>query len=468
MTNRAGAGLNRRVRRSADGREMQTVSNVLDYFQIQKRGSNARTEVIAGATTFATMAYILIIQPKYMGDAGMDAVGVLLATALVSGVITIVMGLASNMPFALAPGMGSNAVLANSIVLAGIATWQVGLGMVFISGTVFLLLSIFGIRELIVKLIPKDIKIGISAGLGLFIIRTALVNAKLVADNFKGLGDLSQPSVALAGIGLIICVVLNYARFRIRGRTCQVRGAILLGIIITTVIGLFMGVVKIPESIITKGALASLGNVAFKADVLGALRPEYIAFMLAFFISDFFSTLGTSLGLANKAGLMDKDGNFPMIGRVFLVDSVGTLTGAVMGLTVVTTYVESASGVEVGGRTGLASIVTGLLFILAVFFAPLFLMIPTAATSPALVLIGISMMNGLKSVDFDPIKWTPVAILMIGSLFGGTPKGIAFGLVTYCVVNIAYYAFTDERSKETLPSLFTVILAILTCLQFFI
>ena len=232
--------------------------------------------------------------------------------------------------------------------------------------------------------------------------------------------------------------------------------------------GLFMGVVKIPESIVTKGALASLGNVAFKADVLGALRPEYIAFMLAFFISDFFSTLGTSLGLANKAGLMDKDGNFPMIGRVFLVDSVGTLTGAVMGLTVVTTYVESASGVEVGGRTGLASIVTGLLFILAVFFAPLFLMIPTAATSPALVLIGISMMNGLKSVDFDPIKWTPVAILMIGSLFGGTPKGIAFGLVTYCVVNIAYYAFTDERSKETLPSLFTVILAILTCLQFFI
>ena len=245
------------------------MSNVLEYFQIQKRGSTVRTEVIAGATTFATMAYILIIQPKYMGEAGMDAVGVLLATALVSGLVTIVMGLVSNMPFALAPGMGSNAVLANSIVLAGIASWQVGLGMVFISGTVFLLLSIFGVRELIVKLIPKDIKIGISAGLGLFIIRTALVNAKLVAENFKGLGDFSQPSVALAGIGLIICLVLNYARFTIKGRTYKIRGAILLGIIITTVLGLIMGVVKFPESIFTKGALSSLGNVAFKADVLG-------------------------------------------------------------------------------------------------------------------------------------------------------------------------------------------------------
>lgn len=398
----------------------------------------------------------------------MDAVGVLLATALVSGFITIVMGLVSNMPFALAPAMGSNAILANSIVLAGIATWQVGLGMVFISGTIFLLMSIFGLREMIVKLIPKDIKIGISAGLGIFIIRIALINAKLVADNFKGLGDFSQPEVALAGIGLVICLLLNYARFTINGRTYQIRCAILLGIIMTTIIGLFMGVVKVPDTIITKGALSSLGNVAFKADVLGALRPEYIAFMLAFFISDFFSTLGTALGLANSAGMMDKDGNFPLIGRVFLVDSIGTISGAVMGLSVVTTYVESATGVEVGGRTGLASIVTGVLFLLAVFFAPLFLMIPAAATSPALVLIGISMMSGLKSVDFDPVKWIPVATLMIGSLFGGTPVGIAFGLVTYCMVNIMHYIFTDERSKETLPSLFTIVLAVLTCLQFMI
>lgn len=437
-------------------------------FHIKQRGSSIQTEVLAGATTFATMAYILVIQPRNMGEAGMDPAGVLLATALVAGLVTILMGLVSNMPFALAPGLGSSSVLAYSIVLAGIASWQVGLGMVFISGTIFLILSVFGIRELIVKLIPKNIKIGISAGLGMFIVRIALVNAKLVAPNFKGLGDFSNPAVRLAGIGILICLVLNYARFTIRGRTYQIRGGLLMGIVITTIIGYFMGVVKAPASIFTQGALSSIGKVAFKADVLGALRPQYIVFMFSFFVSDFFSTLGTSLGLANKAGLMDKDGNFPAIGRVFLVDSMGTLVGATMGLSVVTTFVESASGVEVGGRTGFASIVTGCLFLLGMLFAPVFLMIPTAATSAALVFIGISMMSGLKNVEFDPIKWAPVAIFIIGSLFCGSPKGICFGLVSYCIINIMHFAFAKERVKGDLPSVFTVGLAILTCLQFLI
>ena len=429
------------------------MSNVLDYFQIQKRGSNVRTEVIAGATTFATMAYILIIQPKYMGDAGMDAVGVLLATALVSGVITIVMGLASNMPFALAPGMGSNAVLANSIVLAGIATWQVGLGMVFISGTVFLLLSIFGIRELIVKLIPKDIKIGISAGLGLFIIRTALVNARLVNPDFRGFGDFSDPSVLLSAVSIVICFILYFLRIKTGGKEYRIRSSLLIAIVVTTVIGIPMGVVQVPSSIFTSGGIASLGNIAFKADVLGALRPEYIAFVLAFFVSDFFGTLATALGLGQQMGMLDENGNFPIIGKIFLVDAIGSVVGTCMGVTVVTSYVRKRSlGIEVGGRTGLTSVVTGLFFLLAVLFAPLFLMIPTAATTPVLLIIGFVMMQGLKSIDFGIEEWVPVGMLIISTLFYGISQGIGIGLLTYCGVKSAYYLFTDERGMDKLPS----------------
>ena len=449
---------------------VNVMNKFINHFPIEERGSTVRTEIIAGATTFATMAYILIIQPLYMSrDAGMNAAGVLIATALVSGVISIIMGLVSNMPFALAPGMGSNVLFASAIVGAGIVPWQTALGMVFISGSVFLILSIFGVREAIVPLIPKNVKVGIGAGLGLFIIRTAMTNSKLLVP-FSGLGDFSDPSVLLAGIGMIICIVLNYLRFTFKGKTYQLRGGLLLGIIITTIIGIFMGVTKMPGSIFTQGAFSSLGEVAFKVDILGALNPKYFAFMLSFFMSDFFSTLGTSIALASKTGRTDKDGNFPEIGVVFIIDAIGTILGSLFGLSVVTTYVESASGVEVGGRTGLTSVTTGLLFLSSILFAPLFLMIPNAATAPALVLIGVSMMQGLRNVEFEPISWAPVAILMVGSLYGGTAKGIAFGLVSYIIVNLANYLFVpgDKKRKDSLPSVSTIVLAVLCCLQFFL
>lgn len=438
------------------------------FFQIKERGSSFRTEILAGMTTFVTMAYILIIQPKNMGAAGMDAVGILLMTALLSGAVTIIMGIVSNMPFALAPGLGSSAILANAIVIAGVASWETGLGMVFISGTVFLVLSIFGIRETVARTIPKNLKIGISAGIGIFIIRIALVSSKLVQPNFKGFGELADPSVRLAAIGLVLCLVLNFFRFSVGGKIYRFRGGLFAGIVITTIAGIFTGVVKIPPSLFTSGAFSAMGNVAFKLDIPSAFRIEYIAFMLAFFISDFFSTLGTSLGLANNAGMMDENGDFPGIGKVFLVDAVGTVSGALLGLSTVTTYVESASGVEVGGRTGFASIVTGLLFISAIFFAPLFLMIPNAATAPALVIIGISMMSGLRGVDFTPVSWTPVAVLIIGTLFGGTGKGIALGLAAFCIVGFAHCLFTRGQDRENMPSIFTIVMAILTFLQFII
>ena len=435
-------------------------------FGLKAAGTDVRTETVAGITTFATMAYILILNPKFMGMAGMDPVGVLITTALISGLVTIAMGIISNLPFALAPGIGSCVMIATAIVIPGLASWQTALGMVLISGILFLLLSLFRLREQIVMLIPKNIKIGISAGLGVFIIRTALINAGLFTEGFKGFGDFSQPQVRLAAIGLVLALLFSFLRVKVGEKTYQIRGALLLSIILTTVIGVFMGCVSLPESIFTSGALSSAKNVCFKADLFGALRLEYISLIFAFFISDFFGTLATALGLAGKVGMMDEDGNFPSIGKVFLVDAVGTVVGAFTGLAVVTTYVESASGVESGGRTGLTSVVTGIMFLLCIAFAPVFLMIPDAATAPVLIMIGISMMQGLQNVDFSDCEWPPVAVMMIAMLFYGISQGIAIGLFSYCVIKLAYGLFTDDRSENALPSLPTVILTVLACCQF--
>jgi AGZA family xanthine/uracil permease-like MFS transporter len=437
-----------------------------DIFQIGARKSNVATEILAGLTTFATMAYVLVVHTGMMVDAGMDGTGVMLAVALVSGIISIAMGLYTNMPFALAPGMGSNAVLAYTLVLGGLCTWQEGMGMVMIGGIVFLLLSIFKIREKVVEVIPAVLKVGVGAGVGIFLIRLSIVNAGLMAPNFGGLGDFSDPNVLLAAIGLGITLFLYFFRVTIKGRTYVIRGSLLISMIIITIIGLCMGVVSMPESLMTTSAFESLGKVAFKLDILGALKPEYFSFILVFFMGDFFSTLGTALGVAGKANMLDENGNLPIIGKVFLVDAVGTCLGGLFSLTAVTTYVESAAGVEAGGRTGLTAIVTGAMFLISMLFAPLFLMIPTAATSPALIVIGISMMQTLKNVDFSDHEWYPVAIMVLVSLFAGLANAIALGMVAYCLIHVCKYAFTSERSKATLPSIPTIIITILSCIQF--
>ena len=446
------------------------MGNFLDrHFDLTARGSNFRTELIAGITTFATMAYILIVQAGMMVDAGMNGAGVMLATALISGLATLAMGIYAKSPFALAPGMGTNAILAYTLVAQGICTWQQGLGIVFISGTLFVLLSIFKIREKVVAVIPKVLKIGVGASVGAFLIRLSLANAGMInvsGSSFALNLNFGDPNILLAWIGLVITLILYFLRFRINGKTYHIRGSLLISIILITIIGIAMGLVKMPESIITTNGLASLGEVAFKLDIAGALKPALFTFMLMFFMSDFFSTLGTALGVAGKAGMLDENGDLPVIGRIFLVDSCATVVGALTGLTTVTTYVESASGVEAGGRTGLTAIVTAICFFLSMLFAPLFLMVPTAATAPALILIGISMMQTLKDVDFRNAEWFPVGLMIIVSIFGGIANGIALGLVCYCLTHWARYLFTDSRSKA--PSLFTIIITILCCLQFIV
>ena len=437
------------------------------HFHISERGSSVGREVLSGVVTFATMAYILIVQAGMMADAGMNGAGVMLATALLSGLSTMAMGIYSNMPFALSCGMGTNAILAYTLVAQNICTWQQGLGIIFISGCAFVLLSIFNIREKVVQVIPKVLKIGVGASVGAFLIRLSLANANMVTVSGSSYSlnlNFNDPSTLLAWLGLAITLILYFMRIRIKGRTYHIRGALLISIILITIIGICMGLVTVPASIITTNGLSSIGDVAFKLDIRGAIKPALFTFMLMFFMSDFFSTLGTALGLGGKAGMLDKDGNLPVIGKVFLVDSCATVAGALTGCTTITTFIESAAGVEAGGRTGLTAVTTAILFFLSMLFAPLFLMVPTAATAPALIIIGISMMQTLKDVDFKSVEWFPVGLMVIVSIFGGIANGIALGLVAYCLTHWARYLFTDSREKA--PSLFTIVITILCCLQF--
>ena len=402
-----------------------------------------------------------------MVAAGMNGAGVMLATALISGLATLAMGLYAKSPFALAPGMGTNAILAYTLVGQGICTWQQGLGIVFISGCFFVLLSLFKVREKVVETIPKVLKVGVGASVGAFLIRLSLANASMInvsGSSFALNLNFGDPTVLLSWIGLAITLLLYFLRIRINGKTYHLRGALLVSIFLVTVIGIFMGQVQVPSSILTNNGLASLGDVMFKLDIRGALNPALFTFMLMFFMSDFFSTLGTALGVAGKAGMLDENGDLPTIGKIFLVDSTATVVGALSGLTTVTTYVESASGVEAGGRTGLTAVTTAICFFLSMLFAPLFLMVPTAATAPALIIIGISMMQTLKDVDFKSVEWFPVGLMVIVSIFGGIANGIALGLVTYCLTHWARYLFTDSREKA--PNLLTIIITVLCCLQF--
>lgn len=437
------------------------------HFHLTDSGTNIRTELLAGVTTFATMAYILIVQASMMVAAGMNGAGVMLATALISGLATLAMGLYAKSPFALAPGMGTNAILAYTLVAQGICTWQQGLGIVFISGCFFVLLSLFKVREKVVETIPKVLKVGVGASVGAFLIRLSLANASMInvsGSSFALNLNFGDPAVLLSWIGLAITLLLYFLRIRIKGKTYHLRGALLVSIFLITIIGIFMSQVQVPSSILTNNGLASLGDVMFKLDIRGALNPALFTFMLMFFMSDFFSTLGTALGVAGKAGMLDENGDLPTIGKIFLVDSTATVIGALSGLTTVTTYVESASGVEAGGRTGLTAVTTAICFFLSMLFAPLFLMVPTAATAPALIIIGISMMQTLKDVDFKSVEWFPVGLMVIVSIFGGIANGIALGLVTYCLTHWARYLFTDSREKA--PNLLTIIITVLCCLQF--
>ncbi|ADG81690.1 NCS2 family permease [Thermincola potens] len=424
-------------------------------FKLRELDTSVGTEVVAGLTTFMTMAYILAVNPIILSGAGMDYNAVFLATALAAGIVTIAMGLFVNFPIALAPGMGLNAYFA-AVVASGQMTWQVALGAVFISGVIFLILTVTNIRQLLVEAVPNSMKKAITVGIGLFITfigvklsGLTVVFLELLPGKFGGtlegiakegkgviqptewvvqLGNISHGPALLAIIGLLISGLLM-AR--------KIKGSLLWGIIITTVIGIPLGVTKIEGF---QYALPSFSNVAIgQLDVKGALGAGLITVILTFTFVELFDTFGTLVGTAGKAGLLDEKGNNPKIGRAMLVDALGVSFGALMGTSTVTAYIESAAGIGEGGKTGLTAVTTGIMFLLAIFLAPFFVLIPSAATAPALILVGLLMVSAIRDIDFSEMTEAIPAFLTIVFMpfTQNIANGVSAGIFTYVFLKIA-------------------------------
>jgi adenine/guanine/hypoxanthine permease len=407
------------------------------FFKLKEHNTTVKTEIIAGITTFMTMAYIIFVNPDILSTTGMDKPALVTATILAAGLTTILMGLVTNYPFALASGMGLNAFFA--FVVAPQYGWEAALGAVFISGVVFFLLAITGIIEQIDKAVPTSLKRAVAAGIGLFIALIGLKNAGIIVSSpptLVSLGDLTAPGPALAAIGLVIIAVLM---------SRKVKGAILIGIIITTIIGMFTGVTAVPQGLgDILGKPASIAPIFLEMDFRGALSLGFMVIFALVFV-DLFDTMGTLLGTGARAGFLDKEGRLPKVKNAMIVDAIGTMGGALLGTSTVTTYVESTAGISEGGRTGLTAVTTGVLFILALFLAPLALIVPGAATAPALVIVGVLMMGAVTDIDFNDFTEAFPAFLAIAAMpfTFSIADGIAAGFLAYPIVKLA-----AGRSKE--------------------
>ncbi len=447
-------------------------------FKLSERNTNVQTEVMAGITTFMTMAYILFVNPSILGSAGMDKNAVLLATAIGSAVVTMMMGIFVNYPIALAPGMGLNAFYAFTVVIGMGISWQVALGAVFISGIIFLILTLTQVRQLLIEGMPNSLKHAITVGIGLFItiiglklsgimnIRLSLIPPtleKIVAAKGNGsplsfetiieLGRLADHQVLLAVLGLIFISILM-AR--------KVKGAMLFGILISTLAGIAMGVVNVPTGFVPVAIPDFSNNAFFALDIPGAISMGLTTIIFTFTFVELFDTMGTLVGTTSKAGLMKKDGKIPGIGKAMLVDATGVSLGAVLGTSTITAFVESAAGVGAGGRTGLTAVVCGILFLLALFFTPVVALIPDAATAPALIIVGALMMESVKHIDFgDFTEAMPAFMTIIMMPFTySIANGISFGLVLYPLLKLI-----TGRSREV--HWIVYILAVLVVVRLF-
>ena len=393
-------------------------------FQLKAHNTTVRTECLAGLTTFLTMAYILFVNPSILGETGMDKGAIFVATCLAAAIGSAIMGLIANYPIALAPGMGLNAFFTYTVVLGMGHTWQVALGAVFLSACLFLLLSIFKIREWIINSIPLELRSAIAAGIGLFLALIALHNAGIVVSNpatMVGLGDLKAPAPILATLGFALIVALE---------ALKVRGAVLIGILAVTVAAIaigatpFNGIVSMPPS---------LAPTFLQLDIKGALDVGLISVIFAFLFVDLFDNSGTLIAVAKKAGLMRKDGHMPKMGRALIADSTAAMGGSLLGTSTTTSYIESAAGVSAGGRTGLTACVVAVLFLLALFFAPLAGSVPAFATAPALMFVAVLMTAGMAEIDWEDITVAaPVLITALAMpLTFSIASGIAFGFIAW-------------------------------------
>ena len=403
-------------------------------FKLKEHGTDVKTEIMAGITIFMTMGYILAVNPGMLAETGMDQGGVFTATALSAAIACVMMAFMANYPFALASGMGLNAFFTYGVVFGMGHTWQFALTAVFLEGIIFIVLSFFNVREAIFNSIPMNLKKAVSVGIGLFIALIGFVNAGIVvADGgtIVSLGKLTDAAPLLAIMGLLITGFLLAKK---------VKGALFFGIIITTLIGLPMGVSYIPNGDFL-GIFSmppSLSEVAFKFEWTNILTFDMLIVIFSFLFVDIFDTIGTLIGVASKADMLDEDGQLPRVKQALLADAIGTTVGACLGTSTVTTYVESASGVAEGGRTGLTSLTTGIMFALALVLSPLFGMIPGAATAPALILVGLFMMSPIKEIDLDDFTEAIPAFLTIVMMpFAySIAEGIVFGMVSYVVLKL--------------------------------
>ena len=401
------------------------------YFKLKENNTDVKTEILAGITTFMTMVYILAVNPGMLSETGMDFGGVFTATALSAGVATLIMALYAKYPFALAPGMGLNAFFTYSVCIGMNQSWQFALTAVLVEGIIFILLSLLKVREAIFDLIPLSLKKAVSAGIGLFIALVGLRNAGIIVPNdgtMIGLGDLTANSSIVALLGLVIIAIL-YAR--------NVKGALLIGIIIATIIGIPLGVTTLPEGFTVFSLPPPLKDVAFKfVPFSEIMTKDFWIIVITFLFVDIFDTVGTLAGVASKSGMLDKEGKLPRVSKALTADAVGTIFGACMGTSTVTTFVESSAGVAAGGRTGLTSVTTGIMFILALFIAPLFAIIPAAATAPVLVVVGVFMMSAVMEINWHDLTEAVPAFLTIAMMpFAySIAEGIVFGIVSYTLI----------------------------------
>ena len=426
------------------------------FFKLDENHTTVKTEVLAGITTFMTMAYILAVNPSILSATGMDKNALFTATALSALVATLVMALVARLPFALAPGMGLNAFFAFTVVLGMGYSWQFALTAVFLEGIIFLILTAFNIRELIINAIPMSMKHAVSAGIGLFIAFIGLQGAGVIVNNdavLVGLGDMGSPSVLIALFGVLLIGILL---------ALKVKGALLIGIFAATIAGIPFGVTHLPEGHLVS-LPPSIEPIFFKFDFHQIFTIDMLIVLFTFLFVDMFDTVGTLVGVSSKADMLTPDGKVPRAKQALFADAIGTTFGAILGTSTVTTYVESASGVAEGGRTGLTSLTVAGLFLVALFFAPLFIMIPGAATAPALIIVGLFMLTPILKIDMEDFTESIPAFftIIMMPLAYSIAEGIVFGMLAYVVLKLL-------TGKHKDVSIVMYVLALLFIVKFII
>lgn len=432
---------------------MENTGMLERLYKISERGSTVKQEVIGGLTTFLAMSYIIFVNPSILGMTGMDKGALITVTCLTSALATIISGVWANAPFALAPGMGLNAFFTFTLVLGRGLSWETSLGIVFMSGVFFFILSLGGIREKIAYAIPMPLKIAVGGGIGLFITFIGLINMGLVAANpatIVGLGEMKITTI-LGIIGLVVAIVLEIK---------QVKGGMLIGIVITTILGFITGNIALPEKVVSLPP--SIAPIAGKLDIVGAFKLSLIGPIFSFMFVDLFDTLGTLISCSRQAGIIDKDGKIQGFGRMLYTDVFSTIIGSVLGTSTVTTYVESAAGVAVGAKTGLASVVTGLLFLFALLFSPLVAVVPGYATASALVIVGVYMFKQVKDLDFGDLKtlFPCFIIIVMMPLTYSISTGLSLGFLSYILIHL----ITGDFKKLNITLIFIGALCLINLL----